>query len=192
MFRLTSVPVLSEVVFTFLSSVVTLTANGKFWIVPLLHSMNDMYLGCSSHLVQTSCVSADVWNSNQEMLCLPTTRDNVTYFQESSTRCCGLLIRPMEIKISYSVTVERQSWQSWKSFYEIGYMGGMYIHRATKFCSASPYSFSVSVAFLFVPDVGKCVFSSHVPSRKHQVTVRFTDHSKIQGTQTGTCCMSSF
>jgi hypothetical protein len=38
MFWLRSVPVLSDVVVTFLSSVVVLIADGQFWIVPLFHS----------------------------------------------------------------------------------------------------------------------------------------------------------
>jgi hypothetical protein len=42
MFELTSVPVLSDVFVTFFSSVIVLTANGNFWIVPLLHSASDM------------------------------------------------------------------------------------------------------------------------------------------------------
>ena len=77
--------------------------------MPLLHSVDGMYVGCSSNLVQTPCVSADGGNSNQEILCLPTARDNVTYFQESCTRRCSLLIRPMEIKIAYSVTLLKDS-----------------------------------------------------------------------------------
>jgi hypothetical protein len=109
MFHLTSAPVWSEVDVTFLSLVIILTANGNFWIVPLLHSVKDMYVGCSSNLVLKSCVTAYVWNSDQQMLCLPSSRDNVTYFQESCTRCCSLLIRPMEIKIVYSVTLLKDS-----------------------------------------------------------------------------------
>jgi hypothetical protein len=46
-FQLTNVPVLSEVGVTFLSSVIVVTANGQFWIVPLLYSVNDMYVACS-------------------------------------------------------------------------------------------------------------------------------------------------
>jgi len=41
-FQLTSVPVLSDVVVKFVSSIVVLTPNVSFWIVPLLHSVGDM------------------------------------------------------------------------------------------------------------------------------------------------------
>jgi len=42
MFELRSVPVLSDVNVTFLSSIIVLTPNGNFWIVPLLHSVRDV------------------------------------------------------------------------------------------------------------------------------------------------------
>jgi len=42
MFQLRSVPVLSDVVVTFLSSITVLTPNDNFWIVPLLHSVSDI------------------------------------------------------------------------------------------------------------------------------------------------------
>ena len=42
MFQLTVVLVLSDVVVTFLSSIVVLTANGSFGVLPLLHSVSDM------------------------------------------------------------------------------------------------------------------------------------------------------
>jgi hypothetical protein len=42
MFQLRSVPVLSDVVVTFLRSITVLTPNGNFWIVPLLHSVSDI------------------------------------------------------------------------------------------------------------------------------------------------------
>ena len=41
-FQLRSVPVLSDVVVTFLSSIIILTPNGNFWVVPLLHSLSDL------------------------------------------------------------------------------------------------------------------------------------------------------
>jgi hypothetical protein len=41
MFQLRSVPVLSDVVI-FLSSIIVLTPNGNFWIVPLLHSAREI------------------------------------------------------------------------------------------------------------------------------------------------------
>jgi len=41
-FQLTSVPVLSDVVVKFFSSIIVLTPIGSFWIVPLLHSVGDM------------------------------------------------------------------------------------------------------------------------------------------------------
>ena len=42
MFQLTSVPVLSDVDVICRSSVVLLTPNGSFWIIPLLHSVRDV------------------------------------------------------------------------------------------------------------------------------------------------------
>jgi len=42
MFQLIIVPVLSDVIVIFLSSIVVLTPNGKFWVVPLLHSLSDI------------------------------------------------------------------------------------------------------------------------------------------------------
>ena len=42
MIQLTSVPVFSDVVDIFLSSVVVLTPNGNFCFVPVLHSVSDM------------------------------------------------------------------------------------------------------------------------------------------------------
>jgi len=42
MFQLKSVQVLSDVVVKFFSSIVVLSPNGSFWIVPLLHSVGDM------------------------------------------------------------------------------------------------------------------------------------------------------
>jgi hypothetical protein len=41
-----SVPVLSQVIVTFLSSTVVLIANGKFWVVPLLHPVCEMSRSC--------------------------------------------------------------------------------------------------------------------------------------------------
>jgi len=43
MFQLTSVPGLSDAVVTFLSSIVLLTPKGRFWVLPLLHSVSDIY-----------------------------------------------------------------------------------------------------------------------------------------------------
>jgi hypothetical protein len=43
MFQLTSVPVLSDVTDKIFSSTVLLTPNDNFWIVPLLHSVNDIF-----------------------------------------------------------------------------------------------------------------------------------------------------
>jgi len=42
MFQLIIVPVLSNVIVIFFSSIVVLTPNGKFWVVPLLHSLSDI------------------------------------------------------------------------------------------------------------------------------------------------------
>jgi hypothetical protein len=44
MFRLRGVSVLSDVVVTSLSSLIVLTSNGNFWILPLLHSVSEMTL----------------------------------------------------------------------------------------------------------------------------------------------------
>jgi hypothetical protein len=41
MFQLINVPVLSDVIVIF-SSIIVLTPNGKFWVVPLLHSLGDI------------------------------------------------------------------------------------------------------------------------------------------------------
>ena len=38
-------PVLSDVVVTFLSSITVLAPNGNFWIVTLLHTVSDVILG---------------------------------------------------------------------------------------------------------------------------------------------------
>jgi hypothetical protein len=42
MWQLSSVPVLSDVVVTFWSSIVVLSQIGNFWVVPVLHSVGDM------------------------------------------------------------------------------------------------------------------------------------------------------
>ena len=42
MFQLASMPVLSDAAVTFFSSVVVLTPNGSFWIVPLLFAVSDI------------------------------------------------------------------------------------------------------------------------------------------------------
>jgi hypothetical protein len=42
MFQQRSVPVLSDTDVTFFSSIIAWTANGNFWIEPLLHSVSDM------------------------------------------------------------------------------------------------------------------------------------------------------
>jgi len=44
MFRLTNVPVLSDVAVIFFSSIVVLTPKGKFWVVPIVHSVSDIVL----------------------------------------------------------------------------------------------------------------------------------------------------
>jgi len=43
MFQLTSVLVLLDAVVIFFSSIVVLTANGYFWIEPLLRSVSDVW-----------------------------------------------------------------------------------------------------------------------------------------------------
>jgi hypothetical protein len=44
MFQLTSVPVLLDVVVILLSLFVVLTPNGNCWVVPLLHSVSDIFV----------------------------------------------------------------------------------------------------------------------------------------------------
>jgi hypothetical protein len=43
MFQLRSVPVLSDVAVTSFSSIIALNLNGSFWILPLLHSVSDIF-----------------------------------------------------------------------------------------------------------------------------------------------------
>jgi hypothetical protein len=42
-FHLTGVPVLLDAVVTFFISIVLLTQNGSFWILPVLHLVSDKY-----------------------------------------------------------------------------------------------------------------------------------------------------
>jgi hypothetical protein len=42
-FQLANVPVLSDAADTFFSSIVVLTPNGNFWVVPLLYSISDIW-----------------------------------------------------------------------------------------------------------------------------------------------------
>jgi hypothetical protein len=42
MFQLIIVPVLSDVIVIFFSSIVVVRPNGTFWVVPLLHSVSDI------------------------------------------------------------------------------------------------------------------------------------------------------
>jgi hypothetical protein len=42
-FQLKSMPVLSDAIVTFFSSIVVLSPNCRFWFVPLLHSVSDMF-----------------------------------------------------------------------------------------------------------------------------------------------------
>ena len=66
MFGLRSVPILSNVVVTFLSSVVL-----NFWVVPLLHSVNDMSMSslkvlfCQWYTVQKIYGSSPAVYSNE-------------------------------------------------------------------------------------------------------------------------------
>jgi hypothetical protein len=50
MFQLTSVPELANVVLKFFSSIVVLTPNGKFWFIPLQHSVSDFKPFCAIQL----------------------------------------------------------------------------------------------------------------------------------------------
>jgi hypothetical protein len=42
MFQLRSAPVLSDVAVAFFSSIIALSPNGSFWILPLFHSVSDI------------------------------------------------------------------------------------------------------------------------------------------------------
>jgi len=44
MFPLTSVPLLEDVGFVFLLTIVVLIPNGKFWVVLNFHSVSEMYV----------------------------------------------------------------------------------------------------------------------------------------------------
>jgi hypothetical protein len=44
MFQVTNVPIMAYVAVTFSSSTVVLTLNGSFWIMPLLHSVRDIFI----------------------------------------------------------------------------------------------------------------------------------------------------
>jgi len=68
MFQLTSMPVLSDVVVIFCSSVVVLIPNCKFWIVALLHSESDVvnYRYIRLHKLQhTGTWMAAAWPSHR-------------------------------------------------------------------------------------------------------------------------------
>jgi hypothetical protein len=64
MFQLTSVPVLSDVVLTFLSSIKLLASNDNFWIVTLLYAVSDVVLGFDTvpYLIQKSAVDKSPLN----------------------------------------------------------------------------------------------------------------------------------
>jgi hypothetical protein len=54
MFRLKSVPVLSDTAVTFFSSIVLLTSDGSFWIVPLCYSHLEISANIS---IQTAVIN---------------------------------------------------------------------------------------------------------------------------------------
>jgi len=64
MFQLTSVPVLSDVVVTFFSSIKVLAPNDNFWIVTLLHAVSDVVLRLDTvpYLIQNSAVDKSPLN----------------------------------------------------------------------------------------------------------------------------------
>jgi len=59
------------------------------------------------------------------------------------------------------------------------------VTQMTKFCTAAPKTISIIIA-VFDLCTRMCI-SSYAPSRKHQVTLRFTSHSRTVGAQYGTC-----
>jgi hypothetical protein len=64
MFQPTSVSVLSDVVVTFLSSIILLAPNGNFWILTLLHKVSDVILGLDTvpYLIQNKSVDKSSLN----------------------------------------------------------------------------------------------------------------------------------
>jgi hypothetical protein len=52
---------------------------------------------------------------------------------------------------------------------------------AAKFCTVAPNNFSMILSFLFL-DTNICI-TSHASSRKCEITMRFTGHSRIMGPQ---------
>jgi hypothetical protein len=64
MFRLTSVSALSDVVVTFLSSIIVLASNGNIWIVTLLHTVSDVILGLDNvpYLIQNNAIDKSSLN----------------------------------------------------------------------------------------------------------------------------------
>jgi hypothetical protein len=65
MFQLTSVPVLSDVVVTFLTSITVLAPNGNFWIVTLLRTVSDVVLGLDTVPYQTQNNAVDKSSLNE-------------------------------------------------------------------------------------------------------------------------------
>jgi len=65
MFQLTSVPVLSDVVVTFLTSITVLAPNGNFWIVTLLRTVSDVVLGLDTVPYQTQNNAVDKYSLNE-------------------------------------------------------------------------------------------------------------------------------
>jgi hypothetical protein len=56
--------------------------------------------------------------------------------------------------------------------------------RENKYCKVAPNIFSLIIAGFFLD--AYMFISSHAPSRKHQITVRFISGSKTEGPQHGT------
>jgi len=62
--------VLSDVAVIFFSSIAELTANGNFWIVPLLHSVGDMFINnhslCRSNFPYTFRPTDAIFRENTD------------------------------------------------------------------------------------------------------------------------------
>jgi hypothetical protein len=67
---------------------------------------------------------------------------------------------------------------------------GCLVARATKFVQWHLIFHRIYCSFF--PLCTKICVSSHAPSRKRQITVRFVGHYRIVGHQWETCCMSYF
>jgi len=84
MFQLTSVPVLSDVAVTFLSSIKVLASNENFWILTLLHAVSDVVLGLDTvpYLIQNCAVDKSPLNEERNQTALYRVQIGVKYCTE--------------------------------------------------------------------------------------------------------------